>query len=163
MIIPADIRQARWQGPRGKRGTFRPNGTVQLVGARTAIENPAAWSSDEPLQAARLFVGFNVGAKPRWKLDDLVRVVKRARKAQGHAPDASFLVQKGIYTRKSGETVTEDGAQVVVLNTEGDAQPAFQREMVELAEAIATTLKQEEVILELQRGGVVQRTFGVVP
>jgi hypothetical protein len=35
--------------------------------------------------------------------------------------------------------------------------------MLELAEEIATKLKQEEVIVEIQRGGISKETVGVTP
>lgn len=162
-VIPADTRTIAWSAPDGHGGSFRPNGKLTTVGD-AVHQNPAAWASKKPMLASRLFVGFSVGNKPRWKVDDLVRIVKLIRKRQGHAPDASFLLQRGIYTsRKSGKTVTEDGAQVVLLNVDGATTKDFEAEMLTLAEEIAKRLKQEEVIVELQRGGVAFRTFGVVP
>lgn len=163
MKIPADTRAVYLSGPQGRTARFRPNGKVQLVGQHV-VANPELWASDEPMLAARLFVGFNVGAEPTWKMNDLITVVTRARVGQGHDPDASYLVQKGVYTsKKTGDTVTEDGAQVVLLNVSGEPQKSFEKEMTELAETIAGVLRQEEIIVEIQRGGIAVRTFGVVP
>jgi len=162
MRIDANIGTAHWLAPT-HHGSFRPNGKL-LVEGREAIANPALWEGKGPVWAARLFVGFNVGKKPRWDVDDLVKVVKRVRKRQEQKPDASFVLQKGIYTSsKTGKTVDEKGAQVIVLNTTGASQKAFEKQMVELAEEIARSLKQEEVILEIQRSGLVKKTVGVAP
>ena len=129
-----------------------------------AEKNPQGWKSPKPLYAARLFVGFSVGQKPTWDIDDLISIVARTRKKQKRALDASFLVQKGIYTSKiSGETVTEDGAQVLILNLDDLKLADFEADMTALAEAIARKMKQEEVIVEIQKGGITKMTFGVVP
>lgn len=165
-LVPADIRRHVWRAPDGRHaGSFRPNGAVRNCGCGAHAEpNPAAWESDEAPLAARVFVGFNVGQKTVWDLDDLVALVRRVREAQGHHPDASFLAQKGIYTSAvDGKVVEEPGAQVVMLDLDGTKEKDFQAEMVSLAEVIATEFEQELVILELQRGGLTLRTFGVVP
>jgi hypothetical protein len=162
MRIDADIRTAHWVGPK-HHGSFRPNGKL-LVEGREAIANPHTWDAKGPIWAARLFVGFNVGNKPRWNVDDLMKVVRRVRKKQKRKPDASFVAQKGIYTSsRTGKSVEEKGAQVIILNTEGGTMRAFEAEILELAEEIARALKQEEVVVEIQKGGLVKKTFGVEP
>lgn len=165
MSIPANIGPQHWCSPSGQHvGRFRPNGVPRLVGPRPAAGNPETWESDEPMLAARLFVGFSVGQEPTYSVDDLVPIVREVRERQGHGPDASFLLQKGIYTsQKDKSVVEEDGAQVIVLNLEGETESKFRREMVELGETIATELSQEAVILEIQKGGVTVRTVGIAP
>lgn len=162
-VIPADTRPHHWRGPGGRHGSFHPNAKLLFVGNQDSFKkNPELWTSDDPMLASRIFVGFNVGGAPAWTVDDLIDVVSKLRKAQGHDPDASFLVQKGVYTSKqSGETVTEDSAQVIILNTSGEPRAEFEKEMIQLAEDVAKTMKQEEVIVEIQKGGITQKTFGV--
>jgi hypothetical protein len=163
-VIPADTRATSWAASGGRSGSFRPNGKLTTVGDAALAPNPTSWRAKSPMLAARLFVGFNVGSKPRWHVDDLIRIVKATRKKQGHPQDASFLLQKGVYTsRQSGKTVTENGSQVVLLNIDGVSLKAFEAEMLALAEGVAEKLKQEEVIVEIQKGGIAVRTFGVVP
>ncbi len=159
MHFSSHIGPARWASPNGKSvGSFKPNGKPQFTG------NPEGWASTDPLLSARLFVGFSVGQKATYKVDDLIKVVTRIRKRQGRALDSSFLVQRGIYTSKlDGKTVTEDGAQVVMLNLDGLKQGEFEEDMVVLGEGIAKAMKQEEVIVELQRGGITKKVIGVVP
>lgn len=165
MTIPANVGRHHWRSPDGRTvGNFKPNGAVRSCGCGHAVQNPAAWESDEAPLAARIFVGFNVGPRTVWNIEDLIRLVRRVREAQGHKADASFLAQRGIYTSSvDGSVVEEPGAQVILLDLEGSSQKDFQGEMVSLAEIIATELEQEAVILELQKGGLTLRTFGVVP
>ena len=179
MKIEANLGQASWARPNGKKGPesgrFRPKGEVVIVGERhvkiheqmvalAATENPAEWESDEPMLAARLFVGFNVGQKPTYEVDDLLPIVLAVREGQGHAPDASFLLQKGIYTSMRDKSIVEeDGAQVIVLNLDGAPQKTFERDMVELGEIIAKSMQQETVIVEIQKGGITTKVVGVVP
>lgn len=155
--VPADIRTHSWRSPQGRRSTFRPNGAIEHVGPRL---NPATWSTRETW-AARFFIGFNVGQETRWSLNHVVELVKRVRAAQGRSPDASFIAQVGTYTHSGGDVVTEPGAQVILINTDGLEQEAFEAEMVAMAEQIAETFVQESVILEIQKNGVSQVTMGV--
>lgn len=111
--------------------------------------------------SARFFVGFNVGEEPKYQMSDLVGIVKRVRRDQLGKADSSFIYQRGIYTHESGETVTEEGAQAILLNLDGKAREAFTSEMIVLAETIRDELEQEIVIFDLQLGGVVQETFGI--
>ena len=57
--------------------------------------------------------------------------------------------------------IEEDGAQVVIIRMPGESDAKFRRNMVALAETIAERMHQAEVVLELQRGGVVQQVMGV--
>jgi hypothetical protein len=155
--VPADTRAHSWRSPRGRRSSFRPNGKLHHVGPRL---NPAAWSTRETW-AARFFIGFNVGQETRWSLEHVVELVKRVRAAQGRSPDASFIAQVGTYTHSGGDVVTEPGAQVILINTDGLEPEAFESEMVAMAEQIAKTFEQESVILEIQKNGVSQVTMGV--
>ncbi len=164
-VLRADSRTHSWRAPHGA-GSFRPNGKKHFVGNPSAFAHNASkrWGGASETLAARIFVGFNVGGEPRWTLGHLIEIVQRVRRLQGHAPDSSFVAQKGIYTsRLSGETITEDGAQVILIDLEGLPLEQFEQEMMVLAGEIAGVLEQEEVILEIQRNGLSIRTFGVGP
>lgn len=165
MTVPADTRRFSWRSPHGGVGFFRPNGRMTLVGRGPEYaQNPTGWSSREPILAARIFVGFNVGRRPKWHMNDVVRIVKRVRKDQVGSPDATFLYQRGLYTSKRDESVVDEkGAQIIILNLAGEPLGVFREQMIELGEEIATRLKQEEVIVELQRGGISKETIGITP
>jgi hypothetical protein len=167
-IIPAHTGVASWSHPTGAEGRFRPNGKLELITSADMRPNVSTWrSAGNQTMAARLFVGFNVGGKPRWTMEDLIRVVRGARVAQHQRQDASFVAQKGIYTHtapgRSPKIIEEKGAQVILIRMPDEPEGAFRGHMVELAEAIADRLKQAEVVLELQRGGIVQEVMGVAP
>ena len=166
ITVPADTRRFSWRTPNGTLGFFRPNGRMTVEGSRCGdfAENPAGWTSRAPIYAARIFVGFNVGHKAKWSMSDVVRIVKRVRKDQVGMPDATFLYQRGLYTSKRDDSVVDEkGAQIIILNLAGASVKAFRDQMIFLGEEIATKLRQEEVIVEIQRGGISKETIGVTP
>lgn len=154
-VIPTDTRPAVWSTPQGW-GMFTPNGRKRWSGYKP---NKKTWESADTW-SARLFVGFNVGQKTVYEMDDLIAVVRRVREQQTDDPSSSFVYQRGIYKHHSGEVVEEPGAQVIIINM-GASAAKFEQQMIELGEAIATTMDQEEVVVEVQRNGIVQRVFGV--
>lgn len=152
-----------WNPARPHRsGTFRPQGRLEQHGPEPLVRNPRGWGSKETL-AARLIVGFSVRSVPTYSLDDLINIVERVRREQVKNPSASFVSQRGIYQHHDGETVTEDGAQVFIINLEKLTEDEFTDQMVELAEVVAREMQQEEVIVEIQKNGISQETIGVVP
>ncbi len=161
-VIPADTRRALWKAPHGM-GSFEPIGKKIYV--EDAQPNMSSkWKSHKDINAARIFVGFNVGGEPRWKIDDLIAIVTGARKVKGRVPDASYVAQKGVYTSKiSGEEVTEEGAQLIIIDMHELSLDAWEEEMMDLAETICRTLKQEEVVLEIQVNGLIKNVQGVGP
>jgi hypothetical protein len=142
---------------------FNPKGPTAYHGDFSRVsrrENPTNWRSDDTL-AARIFVGFNVGDEPAYRLDDLVDLVGEIRRAQGK-PNATFMSQKGIYQHHdSRHIVEEDGAQIIIIDTWSTPINDFAEEMVAMAEAIAESMSQEEVIVEIQRNGLTQEVMGV--
>lgn len=156
MKIQADTRAHQWSSYNGRSCTFWPNGKLYIVGEE-AQENPkVTW-------AARLFVGLNVGGKPKWKIDDVVKVVRRIRTAQGHSPNLSFIAQKGIFrSSDTGKVVEEDSVQIIIIGS-GESKAEFGEDMLLLAEEIASALKQEKVVVEIQRNGISVETYGVAP
>jgi len=167
-IIPAHTGATSWSHPTGAEGHFRPNGKLELVTSADMTPNLSTWSAKgSQTMAARIFVGFNVGGKPKWSMEDLIKVVRVARTAQHQREDASFVAQKGIYTHtvlgRRPKVIEEKGAQVILIRMPDEPAKAFRGHMIELAEQIADRLKQAEVVLELQRGGIVQEVMGVAP
>lgn len=163
--INANIGMAHWVASDGTVGRFRPTGEVLLVGDEAAYKrNNREWTDKSgELLAARFFVGFNVGLKPTWSMDDVVALVERTRRKQKAKPDSTFLAQRGLYTGDAGELVDESGAQIIILNLSGLAAKAFTKQMEELADIIVHELKQERVIVEIQQAGVVKETFSWTP
>ena len=142
--------------------TFRPRGEMFKVGD-FARDNPSVYSPKHVL-AARLFVGFNVGGEATYDIDDLIEVVGRVRQDQGRAPDASFLAQRGVYSHAvDGSVVTEDSAQIIIIDMLQQKLRAFTAEMIDLADQICLEMSQETVIVEIQKDGITQVTHFVSP
>lgn len=142
----------------GAWGSFRPKGKVQVFAGRRT--NP--FSEVDAPYAARLFIGFNVGRRKVHTLRGLMARVKRLRTIH---PEATFVGQHGIYAsvKRPGEVVTEEGAQVFIINTYGASPEQFRAEMMTLAETLCREMQQEAIIVEIQRGGVTERTYCVTP
>ena len=156
IVLPTDTRAAIWSTPYGVRA-FHPHGRKRWSGDYRP--NKTVWESADTY-SARLFVGFNVGTETVYEMGDLVSIVRHVRERQVGDPSSSFVYQHGIYKHQAGEIVEEPGAQVIIINM--DASPeAFIAQMVDLAESIAREMSQEEVVVEIQRNGVVQRVLGV--
>lgn len=145
-----------------RKGSFHPNGVIQVIGNRRMFSNPVLETFDETF-AARVIVGFNRLGKRAVTVKQLISIVREVRTEQVGNPSSSFLLQRGIYQHRSGEIVEEPGAQVMIIDVTGATQKEFERQMVELAEVIAEELEQESVIVELQRNGITQRTLSVGP
>lgn len=159
MYLPTDTRPAMWSTPNGW-GSFHPRGQKRWTG-ESYRRNKKTWEAGAETWSARLFVGFNVGGETVWDMADLIDTVRRKREGQTGDPSSSFVYQRGIYRHRSGEVVEEPGAQVIIINTSGASPAEWEEQMVALGEAIADELDQEEVVVELQRNGIVQRVFGV--
>jgi hypothetical protein len=156
IILPTDTRAAVWSTPNGARA-FHPHGRKRWDGDYRP--NKTVWESADTY-SARLFVGFNVGTETVYEMKDLVALVRQVREKQVGDPSSSFVYQHGIYKHYSGDVVEEPGAQVVIINM-GATPERFVEQMVELAEQICAEMSQEEVVVEIQRNGVVQRVLGV--
>lgn len=156
IALPTDTRPAVWSTPNGTRAFF-PYGRKRWSGGYRP--NRTVWESADTY-SARLFVGFNVGAETVYEMTDLVALVRRIREGQVGDPSSSFVYQHGIYRHHSGEVVEEPGAQVIIINM-GASPQEFVTEMVDLAERLCDEMSQEEIVVEIQRNGVVQRVLGV--
>ncbi len=162
--FPANPGPATWGGPRP--GSFRPLGAPVYVPERASLGEAleaVEWRSRETL-AARLFVGFSVGSVPTYSLQDLIDIVREARERDTpDDPSASFIAQRGIYRYRAGDVVEEDGGQVIVIDTQGLPPERFEAQVVGLAEEICRRMRQELVVVELQKNGLVVQTLGVGP
>ena len=164
-VVPFNPSTFHWNAPRPHpSGSFRPQGTLERHGTNEWYErNPRGWTSARTV-VGRLIVGFSVGTEPRYAMDDLIAIVRRVRTEQTGNPSASFVAQRGIYQSQiSRDIVTEDGAQVFIINLSALSDDEFTDQMVSLAEAVAGELQQEEVIVEIQENGVSKVTIGVSP
>jgi hypothetical protein len=162
---PCNPGSLTWSSP-GGGCSFRPQGRLHVIddaGALSGLRGKA-WTSEDTL-AARLIVGFNVGASPVYSIEDLIPIVRAVRTKQTGDPSASFILQKGIYQHRdpSKGVVQEDSAQVLIIDMAGLGEAAFENQMVELAEIIARQMQQEIVIVEIQKNGITQRVHGVEP
>jgi hypothetical protein len=154
---PCDMRRFRHRKVR-----FNPSGDVYSFGdhARHRMRENKAERQDVIPLTARLFVGLSVGEKSTYTVDDVARITKRVRTEQGELPDASFLIQRGIYTDNENRVIDEDSVQVIIFSFSGDAEE-FEKQMVELAEVLIDELQQETIYVEMQRGGIPYSVFKV--
>jgi hypothetical protein len=114
--------------------------------------------------AARIFVGLNVGEKPTYTINDVVKATKEIRLQQGALPDATFIAQKGLYTEpaaRGGHLITENSVQIIIFDTEGLSLDAFGEKVVQLARGLRERFDQDSVIVELQEGGVSKKVLSV--
>jgi hypothetical protein len=140
---------------------FRPKGKLYTY-EEPVLENPLQREGGGGL-AARFFVGLNVGKKKAYSIDDIVAIVTRVRRKQGHQADASILAQKGLYEDKKGRLIVEQSVQVILIDFSGATKETFKAEMGELGEELRIKLRQEKVILEIQRRGITQDVYSIVP
>lgn len=172
-VIPANLGHFSWNTGR-HRGEFHPHGPVEIHGEREHFDrtrwrgNPTTKHEGRPA-SVRLFVGFNVGKKQRWKLPDVVKIVKRVRMRQVGDAGATFISQLGMYTHhglmaKRGTVVTEKGVQVLIVNLPhmGVTTEQFEDQMNELGEDLCRELKQETIFAEWQHGDDFS-TWEIVP
>lgn len=145
----------------GRVRRFRPKGRMTLHHEGT-YENPSQRIGGGGY-SARLFVGLNVGKTQRFTEDNVVDIVFKTRRRQKALPDASILSQKGIYSDRGGDIVKEPSTQIIIIDTIGVGKRQFVSEMKELAEVLCKKMKQESVILEIQRKGVVLDVYSVYP
>lgn len=160
-------------------GAFYPQGPMVTHGpSLDARKNPRLWRSG-PVYAARLFMGFHRQDGGTVTLDDVVGLVHEfllaltGRPEDYHEtadPGASFVTQEGLYRyfrpandQHEFEDVREPGAQIILVNL-WDIRPGdWKTAMQELGDILAAHFGQREVIVEIQRGGVVTDVYGMGP
>jgi hypothetical protein len=163
MIVNAHLGEVTHKLRSGKTRRFRPTGEVYL--ARSGRLASAEERRDNPVEkitgsglSARLFVGLSVGDAPTWTLENVVDAVWTFR-----AGGASFLIQKGIYQDAEGARVSEESVQVVILDFDSQTEEAFTQSMMKLAEHLREKFRQDSVVVEIQRKGVVTDVYSVTP
>jgi hypothetical protein len=138
---------------------FKPKGKMIVV-EEGAMPNPASRLGGGGF-SARIFVGLNVSTRKGYTVDDVVDLVWKVRKRQKRTADASILAQKGIYEDFKGRRIVEPSVQIIIIDLSGESKRTFIGEMKELAEELCTKLRQETVILEIQKRGVVTDVYSV--
>lgn len=163
MNIPCNTRVCRWSYEDGW-GCFYPNGTLQLHGEASYLDNPRIWQGDPVIYSARIIMGLKRRKRPNVKLSEVVSHVRRVRTKQVKDPSSTFLLQRGLYKHeRTGEVIDEPGVQIILLNVPPlkVRVPLFRQHVAELAESLARTFQQESVIVEIQRNGVTVQTYGM--
>ena len=169
MIVPAHT------GPfRCKHGSFEPRGKLYIVDDRggkhatpeareaSAQAAVARVSTDVTGQglSARLFVGLYVRGQPVWHVQEVIDEVVKYRTSMMESADSSFLLQRGVFT-EDGRAQAEDSVQVVLIDLADTPAPEWERQMKGLAEDLRDKLKQQSVILEIQKKGIQQSVWWV--
>jgi hypothetical protein len=163
MIVNAHLGEVTHRLRSGKTRRFRPTGEVyvarsgKIASAEERRDNPIEKQTGSGL-AARLFVGLNVGTTATFTLEDVVDAVWTFQRG-----GASFLIQKGIYQDAGGGRVAEDSVQIVILDFDQRTEEKFLEDMTKLAEHLRETFRQEVVVLEMQKKGVVTDVYSVTP
>lgn len=150
-------------GP-GRVFHFKPTGKLvchDSKDVRDAREAMTRSSYGKGGLSARIFVGLNVGTKAKYKVKDVVALLKRVRKKQSPNPNASILTQTGMFKDKSGRMIVENSVQIIVIDLDGLSEREFTEQMMTIAEAFVEEFDQEEVLVEVQKRGVVLEIYGV--
>lgn len=175
-VIPAYTGPAIFEWTDGRTIAFHPlhDAPLRIVGragsgsrARSSIRiNARQWADPSTDHVAgRLFVGLKVGTRRAWTVDDVEDEVTTARTAQGRLPDASYILQRGVFTSggRRGGLVREPSVQVVIKAPDSASIERFMDELAGLGEVIATRLRQEEAWVEVQVNGIIQRYGRMTP
>jgi hypothetical protein len=168
VILHAYVGEATHHLKSGSVRRFRPKDEMlvctpdgQVLGTESRRRNPIEKLGEGGL-SARLFVGLSVGQAHRFTIRQVVDTTIEIRKKQEQLPDATFLAQKGVYTEsKGGRIIEEDSVQIIIIDVMGTPEPKFTEYMEQLAEELRKRFKQESVILEVQKRGVVQAVYSV--
>jgi len=152
----ADGRERRWEPMGPIVVIFMPE--ERRRGRRGAEDNVQNWGKGG--LSGRLFVGLNVGPKPTYDIEQVVRATRDFQIERGKSPNASFIAQKGIYTSPNQSVVTEDSVQIIVFASTDD-KDAFRGELLALAKHLRRLFRQEAVIVELQERGITQQLLNV--
>lgn len=151
-------------------GVWEPTGKLEVVRRNPELEEwfrdtGSPGGDDEHPWAFRCFVGLDVAGehgllKDWYSLDDVIQVIDLDRQAQGVPPDATLIRQKGLFTyakgAMAGKTGVENSVQVIVFwNPAHETLDEWKRHMKQVAEDLVTKLRQELVIIEFQRSGIV--------
>jgi len=174
MIVNASLHKATHQTKDGTVHCFTPEGPLYIVDDKgglhlTGEDSAIVRAKKNPIEriprgglSARLFIGLNVGSKPTYTVKQIIDETVKIRKRQKALPNASFLSQKGVYTHaKSGKIVRENSVQIILIDTVGTPIMQFEDEVKELGTELRARFKQESVILEIQKGGVLRDSYDI--
>ena len=156
MIIPAYLGEAVHHLKNGRVCRFRPEGPYYF-GEGEYHENPIEDYGEGGVRAARLIIGLNVGRKPKWTPKQVMEKVYKWRKAKGLPGSMTVIAQLGIYEDTKNRKISERSVQVILLDLGGDEK--FVENVLKMAEEFCTSLKQEQIIVEIQKSGVVERVY----
>jgi hypothetical protein len=113
--------------------------------------------------AARIFIGLNIGGEEAIDTEEIIDFIIEWRTEHGDNPSMSVLTQRGVYQNARGEVIQEPSLQIVILEFGDLAKNEFANEMTALGEALAEAFEQDEVIVEIQKRGVVRDVFSTTP
>ena len=168
-VLPADSRRFSWShGP--IIGWFEPSGRMRVSTRDAALLRKVADDTEATIQTARVVAGLVHPAGTRRTVEDVAAIVRRERALQV-GEEATVTVARtgtvgsGLGKRGSQRIVTEDAAEVFIVNLPGPgaARGAFEREVAEIAEKLAAELGRDEVVVQFQRSGMQARVIGVGP
>ena len=163
--IPADLRT--YSGP---GGTFRPEGPLEYFVDGASVESFACLTRANPWLApvndvwcGLMIVGLSVKGVPAWKPEDVRHIVNAWKRIP-----PSFIWERGTWSGKAGASGSEDSLRIAMfqpckLDGRKYARPRLEAHMVKLGETLCRRLRQDEVILEIQRNGLTKLRARVGP
>jgi hypothetical protein len=154
-LIPCYLGEAVYNLRSGARIHFRPTGRLQRVGVQASAFEALHRKKGKQL-SARILIGLNVGTKTVYTVKDVVEATMKMR-----PKGASFLAQRGVYFDAKGRRIDEPSVQIIILDFDKMTKQAFVDDMASLAEKLRKKFKQDEVVLEIQKSGVVTDVYGV--
>jgi hypothetical protein len=99
-------------------------------------------------QKATLFVGQNVGATPRWTIDQVIEAF--ATFAKPYEQSASFVQQKGLWYDSTGKVVRENSVQIVLLAGTHKAIESWVDDVADIAVNLCKALLQDAIYIEFE-------------
>ena len=169
MRLPFKNNPVRWKDG-GLHKAFFPKGAPSIVplGKRVNPVKTDLTKEYGPTWTARFLVGLSVNGVETYSMDHLISLTRKYLRENGIKEDASFIAQKGVYTHEegpeAGKVVQENSAQVVLIYLGTPALEEFVSKegfCVKLAEHICTLMKQETIIVQIQKNGVEEATWSV--
>ncbi len=159
--LPIRLGRSHWR-VRNDTYSFQPEGVIYF-GDAIRRNPPVTWSRPG-VCAGRIVLALARNGKRTGTVRDVSAAVAGLQRSRGQTSTASVASQSGVYEHKSdGKIAVEHGAQVAIISTERTTVARFSKGLVKIAEALAAEFKQEEVLVEVQKDGVVVRHGSVTP
>lgn len=186
-VFPADLRARTFNFGSGDVRRFEPYGKIVVHGdlgfsiepvARTAA-NPmprlkSMARSRRPSQSAKIIMGFNINGKPAVRLKDVLSTVYAIRQEEvelafkeGYATPsleggdigASLIRQHGLWQPVGDKDAKpEEGVQIVFFNNIDEDADEFENDIEYMAGELAKKFKQDAIIVEHMKKGIVKET-----